>query len=143
MKCEFDMRFPFLFWFIALVLVCELIPVSAREPSTRPLTAEEMNAIREPIELGDRIYRALYRYLDKEHLRIPLTGPDVVGSYPTVNVLHAAGFITDADIRLSERYHVSIAAVIFNSKDPAVMIQTVIGEVIIDARGQMSVVTRD
>jgi hypothetical protein len=80
----------------------------------------------------------LCRYLDHPPTRLALTGPDVVTGYPTVNVLHAVGYITDSDMRLVQRYHVSIAAAVFKPEDPTVMMQTKLGEVRFDARGQIT-----
>ena len=123
---------------MAVALACCVVSLSSAEPSRRALTAAETVALREPIELGDIVHHALYRYFDPPQPFLPLTGVDVVTRCPTVDVLHVMGYITDSDMRLVEQYRVSIATVISKPTDSVMTMQTKFGEISFDARGQIA-----
>jgi hypothetical protein len=123
---------------IAALIAC-LGSVSAAEPATRPLTARETLALRVPLDLGYRLHDALYRYFtrDRPPLRLQ-SGVDVVTGWPTPEVLHAIGYIADSDMPLIRRYRVSIATATFKLTDPVLTMQTRLGEIRFDARGDIA-----
>jgi hypothetical protein len=102
------MYFSLLRFAIALAFISCVVSSSCAEPVRRALTAAETAALQEPIELGKRVYNALYRYLDPPQPRVPNTGPDVLTGWPTVDLLHAVGYIADSDMRLVRQYRVTI-----------------------------------
>jgi hypothetical protein len=125
---------------VALAWVCCVVSLSSAEPSRRALTAPETAALREPIELGDRVYDAFYRYFDPPELLLPfpLTAVGVVTRCPTVDVLQVMGYIADSDMPLVRRYRVSIATIISKPTDSVLTMQTKFGEIGFDARGQIT-----
>src|SRR3954464_9507718 len=96
-----------------LVAVFSLIVVGTTacvgQPSEgRPLSSEEETALREPVSLGQRILTALSNYPKASEQPKVRTGLDLTTKMPTVEVLHAGGYITDADASLSSRYKASL-----------------------------------
>ncbi len=115
-----------------------LASVCLAESSPRALNVAEATALNEPIELGLRIHRALSRYFDHEPLRHPGGGVDLLTGWPTLNVLNAVGYISSSDMRLAQKYRVAIAVANFKRTDPALTMETKLGKISFDLRGEIT-----
>jgi hypothetical protein len=62
---------------------------------------------------------------------------------PTINILHAVGYLNDSDTKLAEQYHVVISPTYFGKpKEPLVTLQTKYGELNFDLRGKITLQPR-
>jgi hypothetical protein len=113
----------------------------AEQPTIRhPLTAKEATALQEPAALGHRMLSALSRYSQaSESLKVPPEF-DVLTRLPTIEVLHAVGFISDSDMRLTRRYQPALLPIPPNAAptQPLLTLETDRGELIFDTRGNVT-----
>src|SRR5258708_3759808 len=120
-----------------LLLLIAVSSAFADQPAARrPLTAKESAALQEPITLGQRILAALSRYSKtSERIKVP-TEFDVMTRTPTIEVLHAAGYVGDSDMPLSHRYQVVLELIPPEAPptQPLLTMQTGSGELIFDTR---------
>ena len=124
--------------------ICLLIAVGAAfasQPITgRPLTAKEAAALREPTALGHRILTALSHYPKaSEEAKVP-TGLDLLTQVPTIEVLHAGGYISDSDMSLSHHYHAALQPIPAGAPQtqPLLTMQTDRGELVFDTLGDVT-----
>lgn len=123
---------------ITIAFACSISAFSSAEPPPRLLTSEQTDALREPLDLGYKLHGALFRYFSRPGKDVPGRGVDLVTGWPTIDVLHVLGYITDSDMRLVKQYKVSIATVAFQPTDPVLTMQTKVGQISFDARGTVS-----
>jgi hypothetical protein len=124
---------------LAIASMFCVVWASSAEPARRELTAAETAALQEPIDLGKRVYAALCRYWSSSK---PVEGaaryPDLVTASPTVDLLHALGYIADSDMKLTGQYKVVIPPVVGEKPmAPVVAMQTKYGEISFDIRGEI------
>jgi hypothetical protein len=126
---------------LPLVLLIAVTSAFGDQPSTRrPLTGKESAALEEPTALGHRMLTALARYSKaSEPVKIP-TEFDVMTRTPTIELLHAAGYISDSDTLLSRRYRVVLQLIPAEAPPtrPLLTMQTDSGELIFDTRGNVT-----
>lgn len=125
-----------------MVLVCCCVSLSAAEPTKRAISNTEVTALKEPIAVGKRIYFAVRRYYDKQPSRVYPTGLALFTDSPTIELLHAVGYISDSDFGLARQYRVAIPPVIVKPTDAVVLMQTRLGELSLDASGHISLIDR-
>ena len=112
----------------------------ADQSTSRPLTAKETAALQEPIALGGRILAALSRYSTaSEQVKVP-PEYDVLTRVPTIEILHAGGYISDSDMPLTHRYPLALQFIPAEAPptQPLLTMQTDSGELIFDTRGNVS-----
>ena len=125
---------------IGIALVISVgIALADRPPYS--LTPDEMKALQEPIMVGHRILDALSRYSkasDEANVNVP-TGLSLLTHAPTIEVLHAAGYISDSDFALAQRYHAMPQPVPANQGSAArLTMQTERGKLVFDTRGEIT-----
>jgi hypothetical protein len=113
----------------------------ASQPITsRPLSAKEAAALREPTALGRRILSALSHYPKaSEQAKVP-TGLDLLTPVPPIEVLHACGYISDSDISLSHQYHATLQPIPSGAPQtqPLLTMKTDRGELVFDTLGDVT-----
>ncbi len=126
---------------LSISLLLAAAALFAGEPTTRrPLTAKESAALQEPTTLGHRILNALSRYSKaSEPPKIP-AGLDLLTRVPTIEVLHAGGYISDSDMPLTHRYLATLQPIPPDAPrtQPLLTMQTDRGELIFDTRGNVT-----
>lgn len=125
-----------------LVVTCCVAALFAAEPTRRTITATEMAALKEPINVGKGVYIAVCRYYSNRESRAYPAGPALFTDSPTIELLHAVGYIADADMQLIQRYRIGIPTVIVKPTDPVVIMQTKSGELTFDTRGQITLLDK-
>jgi hypothetical protein len=107
-----------------------LIAASAAVAGSQPTVTEAM-------ELGQRVLKALFEY-PKPSLRMNvLRGRDLLTTLPTIEVLHAGGYISDSDVSLCHRYHVALHPIPAGASQaqPMLTMETNRGELVFDTSG--------
>ena len=113
----------------------------ADEPTTRqPLTTVDAAALEEATALGQRVLTALARYLAVSRPPNISGGSDLLARTPTIEVLHAIGYLSDSDIALSNQYHATLYPVPPEpaATQPVLTMHTDRGELIFDAGGNVA-----
>jgi hypothetical protein len=105
----------------------------------RSLTPEETTALRQQITVGRHLLAALSLYSRASaELNVPI-GDSLSTHAPTIEVLHAAGYISDFDFSVAQRYR-AMPHPVPADQDVAtrVTMQTDRGELIFDTRGSIT-----
>jgi hypothetical protein len=125
---------------LSIVLLIAMGSVFADQPTTHPLTAKEAAALQEPIALGHRILNALSRYAQTSEPPMIPAELDLLTRVPTIEILHAAGYISDSDMPLAHRYLATLQPIPPGapSTQPLLTMQTDRGELILDTRGTVT-----
>ena len=130
-----------------IALVISLSVAVADEPA-RSLRPGEMKALQQPIAVGRLILDALSQYsnaavhkVDGESANMWSRGMNQLGLLtrtPTIDVLHAAGYISDSDFALAQRYRATPQPVPANQGlATRLTMQTHRGELLFDTRGDI------
>jgi hypothetical protein len=125
---------------LSFALVISVSAAFGSEPVARSLTSDEAKALREPTALGERILVQVLRYTKtSEGIKIPPEF-DVMTRAPTIDVLHAAGYISESDRVLAHHYQATLQPVPANATPTHALLtmQTERGELIFDIRGQIT-----
>ena len=125
---------------LSVILLIAVGSAFADQPTTRPLTPEETVALDEPIAVGGRILAALSRCSKaSEQMKVPPEF-DVLTRVPTIEILRAAGYISDSDASLARRYKAAPQLIPANSPptQPLLTMQTDQGELIFDTRAHVT-----
>jgi hypothetical protein len=125
---------------LSFALVISVSVAFGSEPAARSLTSDEAKALRQPTALGERILAQVSRYRKaSEGIKIPLEF-DVLTRAPTIDVLRAAGYITESDMTLAHRYQATLQPVPANARPthPLLTMETERGELIFDTRGEIT-----
>jgi hypothetical protein len=126
---------------LSLLLLITVSSVFADQPTTsRALTAKESAALEEPIAVGHRILTALSRYSKaSDQVQLP-PELDVSTQGPTIDILHAGGYISDSDMPLTRRYQVVLQLIPAEAPPTQALLtmQTGSGELIFDTRGNVT-----
>ena len=120
---------------ILLLIVASL--ALADPPAGYRLSPTEKAELKEPLALARRIIAARYRYSKaSERVRVPAEY-DVMTRTPTIEVIHAAGYISDSDALLSYRYRVVLQLVAPGAAlgQAVLTMQTNRGELMLDKLG--------
>ena len=125
------------------------LTVASADQVPRALTPYEMKALHSQIALGRNIVSALGQYsktiyeLNGESGNMwnrGMTGLGLLTRTPTVQVLHAAGYITDFDLVLAERYRATPQPVPTTQRlATCLTMQTDRGELLFDTHGNITV----
>lgn len=115
-----------------------LASLSAAEPKSRPLTDRETTILQEPIAIGKTVYNAVCRYYTALRPRDYPVGPALLTESPTVELLHALGYITESELRLAQQYRIAIPPVVVKATDRLVILDTKSGELSFDTRGNIT-----
>ena len=121
----------------------------ADQPS-RPLTPQETKTLERQITLGRRIIAALNQYskaareVNGESANMWSRGVTEFGLLtrtPTIDVLHAAGYLNDSDNGLARHYHATPQPVPRNATmaQPLLTMHSELGELVFDTRGAVTV----
>jgi hypothetical protein len=107
-----------------------LIAASAAVAGSQP-------AVTEAMELGQRVLKALFEYPNPSVRMNVLRGRDLLTALPTIEVLHAAGYISDSDMSLCHRYHVALHPIPAGASQtqPMLTMETDRGELVFDTSG--------
>ena len=125
---------------LSLALLISLSVAFGSEPTTRSLTSDEAKALRQPTAFGERILAEVSRYKKaSEGIKIP-TEFDVMTRAPTIDVLHAAKYISNSDMVLAHRYQATLQPVPATASPthPLLTMQTDRGELVFDTRGNIT-----
>ena len=125
---------------LSVLLLIAVGSAFADQATTRPLTAKERASLHEPVALGGRILAALARYSKaSEQLKVP-TEYDVLTRVPTIELLHAGGYISNSDVSLAHRYQAAPQIIPANSPptQPRLTMQTDWGELVFDTRANVA-----
>jgi hypothetical protein len=123
---------------LSLVFCFAVTVVLADEPIRRPLTTDEIDALKEPLALGQRVLAAWSRYSQFASLSTPVrAGSDVISSTPTLELLHATHSLGDSDFALTLHYQTRLHPVPPNAtKDASIVtMRTDRGEIFVDVSG--------
>jgi hypothetical protein len=130
----------------AIALFISLSIAVANQPG-RSLRPDEMKALQQPIAVGRHILEALSQYSNAAHevngesANMWTRGMGQLGLLsrtPTIDVLHAAGYITDSDFTLAQRYRATPQPVPANQGlATRLTMQTHRGELLFDTRGDI------
>jgi len=124
---------------LSFALLISVSVAFGSEPAARSLTSDEAKALRQPAALGERILAEASRYTKaSEGIKIP-PELDVLTRAPTIDVLHAAGYIRDSDMALAHRYQATLQFVPASARPTHTLLtmQTERGELIFDRRGNV------
>jgi len=124
--------------------------VALADQPSRPLTRQETKTVERQITLGRRILAALAEYSKAAH---EVTGESasmwsrgmtelgLLTRSPTIDVLHAAGYLTDSDHALARHYHAMPQHVPANATtaQPLLTMHSELGELVFDSRGAVTV----
>jgi len=125
---------------VSFTLLISVSVAFASEPTTRSLTSDEAKALRQPTVLGERILVESVAVQEaSEGIKIP-TEFDVMTRAPTIDVLHAAKYISDSEIVLAHRYQATLQPVPATASPthPLLTMQTDRGELVFDTRGNIT-----
>ena len=126
---------------LSLLVLIAVSSAFADQPTTRrPLTAKEPAALEKPITVGHRILTALSRYSKaSDQVQLP-PELDVSTQVPTIEILHAGGYISDSDMPLTHRYRLALQLIPAEAPptQPLLTMQTDSGELIFDTRGNIA-----
>jgi hypothetical protein len=125
------------------------LSIALADQPPRPLTSQEMKVLQRQITLGRRIVTALARYskaayeLNGESANMWTRGINQLGLLtrtPTIEVLHAAGYINDSDDALARRYRATPKPVPADvtMAQPLLTMQSERGELVFDTRGDIA-----
>ena len=130
-----------------IVLFVSLSVAVADQPG-RPLKPDDMKALQQPVAVGRRILDALSQYslaayeVNGESANMWSRGMDRLGLLtrtPTIDILHAAGYISDSDFALAQRYRATPQPVPVNQGlATRLTMQTHRGELLFDTRGDIA-----
>jgi hypothetical protein len=126
---------------LSLAFCFAITVVLADEPARRPLTTDEVAALKEPLELGQRVLAAWSRYSQVASLSTPVrAGSDVITSTPTLELLHATHSLGDSDFALALHYQTRLHPVPPNPpKDASIVsMRTDRGEIVVDISGNVA-----
>jgi hypothetical protein len=104
------------------------------QPAPHSLSPEDAEALREPLALGQRIMVAASKYFKPSDLAKMPTAGALLTRVPTVEILHAAGDISDADMMLARRYR----ATLHPATQPLLSIETDRGELIFYGQSEVT-----
>ena len=113
----------------------------ADQSTTRqPLTTADAAALEEATTLGQRVLTALARYLAVSQPPNISEDRDLLTRTPTIDILHAIGYLTDSDIALSNQYRATLHPVPPEpaATQPVLTMHTDRGELIFDASGNVA-----
>jgi hypothetical protein len=116
--------------------------VFAQNQQSRALSTTESVALREPIAVGKRIIAALSRYPVASGSTTRATADrSLLTRTPTLDLLHASGYISDTDFAFSHSCHATLQPVPAGASadHPVLRLQTASGELIFDARGEVTI----
>jgi hypothetical protein len=129
-----------------IALFISLSGAVADQPG-RSLRPDEMKALQQPIVVGRHILDALSQYSNTareasgESANMWSRGMNQLGLLtrtPTIEVLHAAGYISDSDFTLAQRYRATPQPVPANQGlATRLTMQTHRGELVFDTRGDI------
>jgi len=122
---------------LAITLLISVGFAVADQPG-HSLTPDETKALQQPITVGRHILDALSRYSKaSDEANVP-TGLSLLTGAPTVEVLHAAGYISDSDLALAQRCHATPQPIPANQASATrLTMQTDRGELVFDTRGDV------
>ena len=126
--------------------------ISLADQPPRSLTGEETRALQQQIALGRRIIVALTRYSDAIHEANAESSDmwargmgalGLVTRTPTMDVLHAARYITDSDQALAHRCHATPQPLPAGAPvtQPLLTMQCDRGELVFDTQGAVALHT--
>jgi hypothetical protein len=101
------------------------------QPAPHSLSPEDTEALREPLALGQRIIAAASKYSKPSDFAKMPNGPALLTQVPTIEILHAARDISDADMLLARRYR----ATLHPANQPLLSMETDRGELEFYGRG--------
>jgi hypothetical protein len=131
-----------------IALFISLSGAVADQPG-RSLRPDEMKALQQPIAVGRHILNALSQYSNAaaheangESANMWSRGMNQLGLLtrtPTIEVLHAAGYISDSDFTLAQRYRATPQPLPANQGlATRLTMQTHRGELLFDTRGDIA-----
>jgi hypothetical protein len=121
-----------------ILFVVAGLAFAQQPPSPRPLTTAEAAALVEPVALGHRVLAALSHYFEVKIPRGPAgTGPTLLTSMPTLELLHVAACLNDSDFALSRHYRATLHTMLPNAPatQPVLSMRTDRGELFFDIGG--------
>jgi hypothetical protein len=114
--------------------------LAGQPAADHPLTVEASAALREPVALGQRILAALSRYSSAPKRGDIPTGGSLLTDNPSIEVLHAGGYIGDSDMTLAARYKATLQAIPAGAPATQPMLTMTVhgGELIFDTQGNVA-----
>ena len=95
--------------FGALLLVTAILAFADQQTTLRPLTPADAAALSEAVALGERITRTLAHYFEVTHPPMRIRGDTgLITRTPTIHVLRAVRYLSDADFQLARRYYAAL-----------------------------------
>jgi hypothetical protein len=139
--------FDLMRWLVALFIS---FAVALADQPSRPLTPQETKTLERQITLARHILAALAKYskaaheVNGESANMWSRGMNELGLLtrtPTIDVLHAAGYLNDSDNALARHYHATPQHVPGNATmaQPLLTMHSELGELVFDTRGAVTV----